>query len=91
MDAPVPVREMLQPVRCTCGGVYDLCGVEVVSRHTDCTVWITPCCNRKVDDNIWHSRHQFTRITRDEIDRPRMLPDGTMILTDEYGRMVFYG
>jgi WhiB family redox-sensing transcriptional regulator len=36
-----------------CSGTYDLDHVETVARYGDCTVYITPCCNRQVDDRKW--------------------------------------
>jgi hypothetical protein len=43
---------MFQPVLCLhCGTVYDLGGVTVTGRYSDCSVWTTPCCGvRGVDD-----------------------------------------
>jgi hypothetical protein len=47
---------MLSPVVCThCGAIYDLCAVEPICRHADCTTFKTPCCGRHADDRRWKS------------------------------------
>jgi hypothetical protein len=33
------IEAMSQPVRCRCGGVYDLGTVEVTARYADCSMW----------------------------------------------------
>jgi len=35
-----------------CGSVYDLKKVEVKHRYSDCTEFITPCCNYEHADDI---------------------------------------
>ncbi len=59
-----------QMVRCThCGGVYDLCKVEVTARYTDCSMWKSPCCGLLVDDRGdtgWKSRKDYITDTRDQ-------------------------
>ena len=63
----VDTSGMLSPVRCNhCGEVYDLCAGKPVARYADCTVYITPCCNRQVDDRPagWVSSPAFTRLDR---------------------------
>lgn len=50
-------------VRCNlCSGDYDLESVKTVAHYADCTVFITPCCNRTVDDRTWVSRPAFSEI-----------------------------
>lgn len=56
---------MISPVRCNhCGQTYDLCEGKPVDRYADCTVYITPCCGRQVDDRPagWASRPAFERL-----------------------------
>lgn len=54
---------MLVPVQCTyCGAAYDLCKGKPVQRYADCTVYLTPCCNRQVDDREWVGTPAFTRL-----------------------------
>ncbi len=56
-------EKMLVPVKCNrCGKIYDLCGVEVIHRHQDCTLYTTPCCNQNVDDREWVGYPAFTRM-----------------------------
>jgi hypothetical protein len=47
-----PKYDMADPVRCSfCGEVYSLLSVgEIISRHADCTAYMTPCCNRLASD-----------------------------------------
>ena len=55
----------LSPVRCTyCNRTYDLGAVEVTARYEDCSVWVTPCCGRTVDDRPgWGGRTKaFARL-----------------------------
>jgi hypothetical protein len=64
-DQPAETEGMFDPVRCTCGGIYDLGKVTVTARYTDCSVWTTPCCRRSVDDRGetgWTSRRDYTRL-----------------------------
>lgn len=60
-------ESMSQPVRCRCGGIYDLGTVTLVDRHfLDCSVWVTPCCRQRADDRhesapgwtsvVWYER-----------------------------------
>lgn len=49
-----------------CRSTYELGRVTTVARYADCTVFITPCCGREVDDRSWKSFPDFTKI-RDEI------------------------
>lgn len=44
------IAGMFEPVRCTCGRVYDIGKVEVAARYADCSVWKAPCCGRTADD-----------------------------------------
>jgi hypothetical protein len=56
---------MHSPVRCTCGGVYDLGTVTVIARYADCSVWNAPCCGRQADDRGetgWKSLPDYTRV-----------------------------
>lgn len=55
---------MMNPVRCRCGQVYDLCAVTVLARYSDCTVFTTPCCRRRADDRPWKGSPDFTKIGR---------------------------
>ncbi|WP_045740798.1 hypothetical protein [Actinoplanes rectilineatus] len=57
------IADMFKPVRCTCGGIYDLGTVEVTGRYTDCSVWRAPCCGRTADDRGetgWKSTQDYT-------------------------------
>ncbi len=57
------VDTMTSPVRCAhCGRYYDLGTVEVAARYTDCSMWISPCCRRQVDDrgSFWKSSPDYT-------------------------------
>lgn len=66
-DLPADFAEMFSPVQCTCGGIYDLGTVEVVQRYADCSVWLTPCCRRQVDDRAdtgWVSRRDYYHLGR---------------------------
>ena len=50
-------------VRCNyCGGIYDLGKVTVVERYADCSVFLAPCCGRKVDDRKWVSFSAFSEL-----------------------------
>lgn len=52
----VSTQGMIWPVRCLhCDTVYDGADVEVLARYADCSVWKSPCCNRRVDDRQWKS------------------------------------
>lgn len=43
--------EWTAPVQCLhCRGVYDSALVTVTARYADCSVWVSPCCRRTVDD-----------------------------------------
>ena len=55
---------MMSPVRCRCGAVYDLSMVHVTARYDDCSVWRTPCCERRMDDRP-APVPPFTRLGRD--------------------------
>jgi hypothetical protein len=64
-DTAAETEGMFDPVRCTCGGIYDLGKVTVTARYTDCSVWTTPCCHRSVDDRGetgWTSHRDYTRL-----------------------------
>lgn len=51
MLAAEAVAEMVSPVRCLiCQAIYDVGKVTVTARYTDCSVWMSPCCNVQVDD-----------------------------------------
>lgn len=56
------VEAMSQPVRCLCGGIYDLGTVQVTQRYADCSMWKAPCCGRVSDDRTWKSLPDFQRI-----------------------------
>ncbi len=61
------VTDMFSPVRCVCGTVYDLGKVEVTARYTDCSMWRSPCCNRRADDRYetgWSSVKHYTTLDR---------------------------
>jgi len=84
-------RPMIAPVRCVCGRIYDSANVEVIARYVDCSVWKAPCCGRQVDDNIFKTRHDFTRISREEAENAqrggfRVTIDGRVIPESFYGR-----
>lgn len=56
-------KGMISPVRCNrCGKVYDLTCGKVVHQYSDCTVFITPCCNIQVDDRTWTSSPAITKL-----------------------------
>lgn len=60
-----PVEEMMIPVKCRhCGDVYDLTEGKPVQRYTDCTVYITPCCKKMVDDREYVANPAFTRLKK---------------------------
>ena len=59
------IEGMSQPVRCRCGGVYDLGTVTVTARYADCSMWKAPCCGRESDDRGetgWKSFSDYERI-----------------------------
>jgi len=59
----VDTKGMLVPVRCNrCGAVYDLTEAKVVHRYSDCTIFVTPCCGRQVDDRTWVGDPAITRL-----------------------------
>lgn len=60
------IQKMGSPVRCRCGGVYDLQAVTVTARYADCSVWKTPCCKHVTDDRPagWSSGPSFERLDR---------------------------
>lgn len=54
---------MIDPVRCRhCHTVYDTADVHVIARHADCSVWISPCCGRQVDDRLWKGLPDIERL-----------------------------
>lgn len=57
------VDNMMFPVRCICGQVYDTAAVTVTARYSDCSVWKAPCCGRVADDRFetgWSTvRHYY--------------------------------
>lgn len=61
------VSKMALPVRCTrCSKVYDLQGVVVVARYTDCSVWKCPGCRITVDDRpVGWGDHHYVNLDRD--------------------------
>jgi NAD-dependent SIR2 family protein deacetylase len=60
------VRGMLAPVRCRhCSKVYDSADVHVISRYADCDVWTSPCCGRTVDNRLWKSLADITKLGPD--------------------------
>lgn len=60
---PVNTAGMLVPVRCNfCSQVYDLTKGKPIQRYADCTVFTTPCCNRRADDRSWKSLPDFERL-----------------------------
>jgi hypothetical protein len=61
------IAAMFQPVRCRCGGVYDLGAVTVLARYVDCSVWKAPCCGRTADDRGetgWKSTRDYYPIDK---------------------------
>lgn len=62
------IEDMFDPVRCRhCPGIYDLGTVEVTAHYVDCSVWVTPCCRRTVDDRGetgWKSFKDYDRLSR---------------------------
>ncbi|GAB7044943.1 hypothetical protein [Catenuloplanes indicus] len=75
------VAEMVSPVRCLiCSAIYDVGKVTVTARYTDCSVWVSPCCNQQVDDR----QHPWTATPRIEtIDKASFSP----YALDVFGRM----
>lgn len=66
------VSEMMAPVECgLCGSVYDSANVTVTARYSDCSVWVSPCCGRTVDDRPagWVSRPTAIPLKRDGTPR----------------------
>lgn len=68
-DDKLVALAMLQPVVCRCGEIYDLGSVRVTGRSADCSVWVTPCCKRTVDDRPPYpgGRSQFRKIDKGEL------------------------
>lgn len=61
------VDQMMSPVRCVCGDIYDLGSVTVTGRYIDCSVWKAPCCGRAADDRGetgWSSVRHYYPIKR---------------------------
>lgn len=62
------IAGMLAPVECLiCGRLYDLGGVTVTARYTDCSVWTTPCCKTPgIDDRPpgWGGPRRYREIQR---------------------------
>lgn len=72
-------KAMTSPVRCNhCHKVYDLANVKVTARFSDATCYVTPCCERNVDDRTWFGSPAFTRLD-DEAANDRMRADGYML------------
>lgn len=66
------LSKMLVPVKCNhCGQAYDLCGTKVLHRYMDCTEYLSPCCNKRVDDREWVSFPAFTRLNKDGTEQKR--------------------
>lgn len=63
----VDTSKMMSPVRCLLchHGVYDLAGVEVTARYTDCSMWKTPCCGVTTDDRTW-PRASYSKIKKND-------------------------
>ncbi|GAA2347399.1 hypothetical protein [Dactylosporangium salmoneum] len=64
------IRDMMFPVRCTCGRIYDLAKVEVTARYADCTLWKAPCCGRQADDRGetgWKTTQDYYRIDKGQV------------------------
>lgn len=84
-----PIAEMMSPVRCTCGSVYDLAAVEVTGRYVDCSVWRAPCCGREADDRGetgWKTIKDYTPLSREDVERGyRMCMDGSMMYYEVIG------
>jgi hypothetical protein len=57
-----------------CRSTYDLGHVQTVARYADCTVYITPCCNRQVDDRKWVPSPAFLEIGTPEAARAKARP-----------------
>lgn len=59
----VPVDRMHSPVICGhCRQIYDSGLVTVTARYADCSMWVSPCCNRQVDDRTWKGLPDIRRI-----------------------------
>jgi hypothetical protein len=81
---------MISPVQCNlCQQVYDLCDGAPVARYQDATVFITPCCERKVDDRPagLTSSPAFRRLSRQEISQ-LAAKNGVLTRWDIHGRPV---
>lgn len=67
----------MSKVRCThCNTIYDLGGVEVIHRYSDCDVFTSPCCDRTVDSRQWKSLPDYERLDEWELRQARMHRDG---------------
>lgn len=58
---------MTFPVRCTrCRSIYDSATVTVTARYSDCSVWVSPCCNQTVDDRPagWVARPDIEKLNK---------------------------
>src|SRR4051794_10385195 len=67
--AMADIRGMFKPVRCRCGGIYDLGEVKVTARYLDCSVWNAPCCGRTSDDRGetgWKSFSDYTVLDKND-------------------------
>jgi hypothetical protein len=70
MDEPM---DWFYPVQCLhCGGVYDAGSVTVTARYLDCSVWLSPCCHRTVDDRPEGWGGGIRKITKGEANRLTM-------------------
>ena len=63
-------QKMLMPVRCNrCQSIYDLVGTGITDRYSDCTVWITPRCGKKVNDSkVFMSTFPYKKLTQSDIE-----------------------
>lgn len=63
--------------RChSCNSIFNIGGVEVIARYSDCTVFKTPCCSRTVDDRQWKSLVDVSRVEPWELREARRRKDG---------------
>jgi hypothetical protein len=62
IEVPKEIDEMMFPVLCSCGKVYDIGALTKegnrLHRYTDCDQWTTPCCGRITDNRPWAKNYQ---------------------------------
>ena len=55
----VPLTTMLCPALCgICGSAFDLAACQVMARYSDCDVFRTTCCNRRMDTRRAHNPYR---------------------------------